>query len=264
MNKEYKDLKFTDDFMFCKILSTNLDLTRELLELILGVKIRKVKLTEPQKEIEILAQGRGIRLDVYVEDDKNTIYDIEMQTTKQKDLPKRSRYYQGMIDMNIIERGDRFEALKKTFIIFICLSDPFDKGRHIYTFETRCKEDLSLSLGDEITKVFLNPNGVLDDVSPEMDAFLKYLKSGIAESDFTRKLEVQVQDAVNHKEWRTEYMTLYMRDLEKKDEGRNETLYSLVQKGAISVETAAVEANISVEEFEKQMLEAGYKIPALN
>lgn len=38
-------------------------------------------------------------MDVYVEDDNNTVFDIEMQTTKQKDLPKRSRYYQGMIDL---------------------------------------------------------------------------------------------------------------------------------------------------------------------
>ena len=59
-------------------------------------------------------------------------------------------------------------------------------------------------------------------------------------------------------------MTLYMRDLEKKDEGRNETLYSLVQDGDLSIEKAAKRVNLTVEEFEKQMIEAGYKIPALN
>ena len=33
--KTYEELCFTDDFMFCKILSNRLDLCQELLELIL-------------------------------------------------------------------------------------------------------------------------------------------------------------------------------------------------------------------------------------
>ena len=65
--------------------------------------------------------GKGIRFDVYTEDEKNTVYDIEMQTTSQKDLPKRSRYYQGMVDLNLIERGAKFKQLKNSYIIFICL-----------------------------------------------------------------------------------------------------------------------------------------------
>lgn len=59
-------------------------------------------------------------------------------------------------------------------------------------------------------------------------------------------------------------MTLYMRDLEKKDEGRNEILYSLVQDGDLSIEKAAKRVNLTVEKFEKTMIEAGYKIPASN
>lgn len=93
--KNYEELTFTDDFMFCKTLSTNLDVCRQLLELVLDIRIREVKLAQPQKAISITADGRGIRLDVYVEDDEDTVYDIEMQTTTQKDFAKRSRYYQG-------------------------------------------------------------------------------------------------------------------------------------------------------------------------
>ena len=42
-----------------------------------------------------------------------------MQTTLKKDLPKRSRYYQGMIDLNLIERGAKYRDLKSSFVIFI-------------------------------------------------------------------------------------------------------------------------------------------------
>ena len=63
----------------------------------------------------------------YVKDDKNVAYDVEMQTTYSSDLPKRIRFYQGMIDLNLIESGDEYSNLKRSYIIFICLSDPFKK-----------------------------------------------------------------------------------------------------------------------------------------
>ena len=102
MPKSYNELSFIDDFMFCKILSTNPDLTKELLEIILDIKILEIRFPEPQKTIEITADGRGIRLDVYVESGSDnsadgnhkTVYDIEMQTRLKNDLAKRSRYYQ--------------------------------------------------------------------------------------------------------------------------------------------------------------------------
>jgi len=37
--------------------------------------------------------AKGVRLDVYAKDKKGNAYDIEMQTTKMRELPLRSRYY---------------------------------------------------------------------------------------------------------------------------------------------------------------------------
>ena len=76
--KSYDELTFTDDFMFCKVLVSNLELCRQLLELILGIKIREVRLSEAQKSIALTYDGHGVRFDVYVEDDENTIFDIEI------------------------------------------------------------------------------------------------------------------------------------------------------------------------------------------
>lgn len=81
--KEYEELCFTDDYMFCMILTTWLDLCKELLELILDIKIRKVEIAEQQKNVDITYDGKGVRFDVYVDDAENTVYDIEMQTTRQ-------------------------------------------------------------------------------------------------------------------------------------------------------------------------------------
>ena len=60
--KKFEDLTFTDDFMFVKIMSTNLDLCRELLEMILNTEIEKVELAEPQKTINITGEKNIIFL----------------------------------------------------------------------------------------------------------------------------------------------------------------------------------------------------------
>lgn len=264
MSKSYNELRFTDDFLFCKILESNEALCRELLELILKIRISRMVYTSKQKTIELTSDGRGIRLDVYVEDDTQTVYNIEMQTTTQKNLPKRSRYYQGMIDLNLIERGSDYKELKKSYVIFICLTDPFGKGLHIYTFENQCKELLGLSLGDETTKVFINAAGIADDVSADMKAFLDYLTGKSVNNDFVNRIEKEVSKARTHEEWRLEYMTLLQRDRQNREEGRIEgraegivagqlqQLNSLLEKGIITLEEAygEVKDQMTLEEFE--------------
>ena len=103
--KKYDDLTFTDDFMFCKVMTTNPELCHELLELILGKKVGAFTRLDQQKPIEMTADGKGIRFDVYSEDDSGIVYDCEMQTSKKDNLPKRTRYYQGMIDTIQIFEG---------------------------------------------------------------------------------------------------------------------------------------------------------------
>ena len=259
-NSIYDKLKFTDDFMFGAVLTTHLDICRELLELILNVKIRKVKLAQSQKSIKKLRESKGIRLDVYLDDDLDTVYDIEMQTEMKSNLPKRSRYYQGMIDLNIIKKGDDYDCLHKSYVIFICMSDPFKMGRHIYIFENMCRNvKTPLALNDGTYKVFLNADGTEDDVSEEMVAFLKYLKDGTTATEFTRKVDAAFEEMKESKELRGEYMTLLMRDREKYNEGlkqgieqgremeKKSTIISLIKAG-VSIERIAEALGLSVDQ----------------
>ena len=213
----YNNLQFKDDYLFCKILTERPDIAKELVELILGVKIREV-VVQKQKPIEITADGRGIRLDVYLEDDRNTVYDLEMQTARKSNLPKRSRYYQGMIDLDMIGRGADFSELKKSYVIFICMEDPFDRGNYIYSFENICKEN-EMPLEDGAYKIFLNASGTRGDVSGELKDFFLLLKEGKGESELSKKIAAEVEKAKAYDEWRIEFMTLYMRDKEKIQEG---------------------------------------------
>ncbi|MEG0502110.1 MAG: Rpn family recombination-promoting nuclease/putative transposase [Cellulosilyticaceae bacterium] len=175
MNKIIEQLNLNDDFLFAKVMSDK-EICRKVLEKILNIKINRIEMPTEQKVIDILLDSKAVRLDIYVNDEMNTIYNIEMQKGKRKNLAKRSRYYQGSIDLDLITKGEDYKELQKSFVIFICTFDPFDKGRHLYTFENRCKEDYSLILGDETTKLFLNTQGILDDVDTEMIEFLTYIE----------------------------------------------------------------------------------------
>ena len=104
MVKTYEELELKDDFMF-SVIMRDPRYVKPFLETILRIKIAKIEYPEVQKNIDIAAGAKGIRLDVYVEDEKHTVFNLEMQTTTARNLPKRMRYYQGMIDLNILEKG---------------------------------------------------------------------------------------------------------------------------------------------------------------
>lgn len=248
--KAYEELQFTDDFLFCKVLANNPDLCHKLLELVLDRKIGDFVRLDKQQPIEITSDGKGVRFDIYCEDEQNTVFDCEMQTSSNRNLPKRARYYQGMIDLNLIERGADYNDLKNSYIIFICPFDVFGKGLHRYTFTNRCSEDLTLQLGDDSTKLFLCAGSNKDGLSEEMKDFLSYLSGGMGTSRFVKALDDAVCKARNHEEWRLEYMTLLMRDQEMirkgreegrekgREEGRAELIKSMLQNGKTAEEIA--------------------------
>ena len=225
---KWEELSISNDFLFGKVMQ-NPKLCKELLQRILpDLNIERIEYPELQKSINMDMDARSVRLDVYVKDEKEVVYDIEMQVSHTKELPKRSRYYQSMIDLQLIDKGQLYDELKRSYVIFICPFDLYGKGRHIYTFENICKEDNSIFMGDEAVKIFLNADGTMDDVSRELKAFLDYVAGQKPEDSYVEKLEEAVKEAKKNREWRHEYMTLLMRDQENQEIGE-EKLAKLIQ-----------------------------------
>ena len=233
--KQWENLRLDNDFLFGKVMQDP-ELCRELLQRILpDMKITRITFPEGQKMIRPDVDAKSIRLDIYVEDDKKVIYDVEIQKVDTKELPKRSRYYQSVIDVQLLERGHNYNELRKSFIIFICMKDIFRQGRHIYTFENICREDNRLPLRDGAIKIFLNADGTLDDVSTELKSFLDYLKGKTAgtqtEDPYIQELEAAVRKAKRNREWRREYMMLWMRDQENIERGIEQGLKQGIKQG---------------------------------
>lgn len=74
--KTIKELNLEDDFLFAKVMSDK-EICRKALEKILSIPIKEVVLPTVQRTIDILFEGKGIR--IYVNDDKGTVYNVEMQ-----------------------------------------------------------------------------------------------------------------------------------------------------------------------------------------
>ena len=98
------------------------------------------------------------------------------------------------------------------------------------TFDYRCKEDPDILLGDEATKVIINATGNRAGLSDEMSAFLDFVLTGKGNSSFTHRLEAAVESAKTHKEWEVEYMTLYAKIQEERDEAAINQLIKSLRK----------------------------------
>lgn len=243
----WEELSISNDFLFGKVMQ-DANLCKGLLERILpDLNIDRIVYPELQKTISLDLDAKSIRLDVYVKDGKGTVYDIEMQVIDTKELPKRTRYYQSIIDLQLIDKGELYNKLKPCFIIFICPFDPFGKGRHIYTFENICKEDKTLPLNDGTTKIFLNAKGTEKDVSQELKAFLDYVAGKESEDVFVQQVKEAVKEAKKNRSWRLEFMTLLMRDQENIERGRQQGIKQGIEKGIKQLVSTLHDLGISDE-----------------
>ena len=231
--KAFKELTLADRFIFYKVMQDK-ELCRRLLEIVLNVEIERIEYPEGEKTIEVRNEAKGIRLDIYVKDEKATVYNVEMQAARAANLPQRSRYYQNLIDVDLLGRGVDYRELNRSFVIFICMEDIFHKGRHIYTFENRCREDTELVLGDEAVKIFLNPYSAMDDVTPELGNFLKYLAEGTVTDEYTGKVDAAVETAKRDPRLMVEYMSYYADQADHRaelEESRAEGLAEGLEEG---------------------------------
>ena len=143
--KPIEELTFTDDGMFQAVLHEP-DICAELVERLLHVQVGHVEYPQIEKQIAPYYTTKGVRLDVYLKD-SDKIIDIEMQSYPQEALGKRTRYYNSLVDIDCLMKGQDYSELKDCYILFICKKDPSKDennkpfGMPCYTFENTCKEN---------------------------------------------------------------------------------------------------------------------------
>ena len=130
------------------------------------------------------------------------------------------------MDAPMLKSGEKgFDKLKPLFIIVICDYDPYGMKKYCYTFESRCKEQPDLLLGDEVTKLFLSIKGENEDeVSKELVDFLHYItesnEHGLPEEcdERLRRLHESIQEIKTSTSVEVEYMKMEERERLVKEE----------------------------------------------
>ena len=134
-------------------------------------------------------------------------------------LPLRSRYYHSEMDSYQIKKGQPYDKLKKSIVIFICTFDFFGDDRSVYTFESVCLENAEIKLEGKRSTIFVNIGGNRKGLPEELKKLLDYFKTGIPTDAYTESLQEDVEKNRRDDEWRDNYMTFEMIMEEKKQEG---------------------------------------------
>lgn len=227
--KSFQELTISDAFLFAAVMEDE-ELCRGFLQMVLDTDIEELWV-KSERVIGLDRKYRSVRLDIYADDRKGTMYDVEMQGQKKKNLARRSRYYQSQMDIADLKPRGNFETLRRSYVIFICLFDPFEKRRYRYTFEERCLEE-ELPLGDGTQKIFLSTEGQNpSEVSDSLIRFLNYVKntekvcedeSGLEEDPFIKKVNARVQALKSSSGLEAEYMLFGELLDDERLEGRKE------------------------------------------
>ena len=280
--KPLEEMDVIDDFLFAEIMADEEDgaeVCRMILSLVLKRKIGKISFTAQKVVPGVSESSHGIRMDAYITermaDDGSgkpdiSVYDVEpdKQIRKKKLLPKRSRYYGDLIDVQLLETGVEYDKLPELVTIFILSYDPFDRNAMYYEAGSIIKTHPDLPYDDGVRRIFLYVDGDLPGDAGDDDRKLKNLLRYIGKStkanvtdEVTGKLDDIVHKTKAKKGIGVRYMKSWEREKELREEGielgREEERKNTdaERKRADEAESRADKAEARIKELEAQLAE---------
>ena len=246
--KSFDELTFQDNFIFQKVMLKK-HICKAVLERLLDISIKDIVYIHEEKNLDVRWDTKSVRLDVFVNDDKGTVFNIEMQTSKDmEELVKRTRFYQSILDMYHIQKGQKYTTLNDSYIIFICTFPVFMGDRHKYTFRNICIEEHDIELNDGATKLFLSTKGTQNDVSKPLQAFLDYIDGQEATDELLRDIDDAVHEVKHCEAWKEEYSMLSMDHYKYWKEGMAEGIAEGLAQGE-----AKGKAEVVIQMLRKQL-----------
>lgn len=201
---------------------------RFLLETIFQRNICLKQIPVTEKEIRNHPEKRSIRLDGWAVDEQGRGYNTEDQKRNTGNLPRRSRFYQGSIDRNLLARGmEDFNELPDCAFVMIMPFDLMGQKKYRYTFRQKCDET-GEPLKDGAVRIFLNIGGKdAKGCSRELVELLEYMETGNLKPDSSeniRELDRRIGEIKRSRETEEKYMQLWEEIAMEKREAREEGL----------------------------------------
>ena len=180
-----------------------------------------------------------------------------MQTSIPQALEKRVRYYQSVMDISELERGKGYDEVKDSYVIFLCLTDPFSEKFPIYTVQQTFEENPNVYYNDGRHIVFFNASAYKNAKSKKIKSFLEFLSTKISKDDLTNRINNLVFATKEKEEFGRSYMIANMREIMLKKQAYKEgaeqkaieTAKNLISK-EIALEVIAECTGLSLEEVQ--------------
>ena len=150
-----KGLRLMDDDFFSEALNGKIAPVEYILQTILERYDIRVQRTEAQVEYKS-ATKRSIKLDIQAVDAEGRVMDIEVQRADKGASVRRARFHSSTIDRSLLEKGDEFDALVDTYVIFITEHDKFGAGLPLYHVERTIPELGHTPFGDGAHIIYVN------------------------------------------------------------------------------------------------------------
>ena len=254
MAQEYFD--FTNDLIFRWVMEREKNCLAILRAILPELNITAAKRRENEHPVNYLAfdDERGVRFDAIIEDDRERFYDVEMQVANQPGLGKRVRYYQAQIDQETLKKGEDYDDLRESYVIFFCAFDPCGQDRRLYQFHYYEDVDRQLRLPTNSHVILINALGTKGQITPALAAVLDVMnRRRDNQNPLAISLAKEIDGYNRDKKRRRALMNLQMRlkdewrlglsegfdqgRAEGKAEGRDETMLSLIHTLQIQGQT---------------------------
>lgn len=224
-NRTVEELTLMNRVLFAEAIEDK-QFAEDVQSIILGEDITLTSKPIAEKEIRNSSLQKFIRLDVWMEKEGGEILNTEVQAQKTQNIPKRSRYYQGMIDSKQLEPGETdFNKLEKVKIITIASFDLFGQGKYCYKFSMQCNEANGLELGDGGERIFFNTKGTdPENISNELMWMLRYFEETtreVAEQSGSERI-MRMHEHVDKIKSNELFSFKYLRELEDRNFARKE------------------------------------------
>lgn len=129
-----KEFRLLDDDFMTRCFDGNIECIQLILRIVLNISDLMVTEVRTQVFVENLL-NRSVRLDVVATDTEGKVYNIEIQRMDKGAGKKRARYNSSMMDANLLRKGENFDSLPETYVIFITENDVIGKGQPVYQVE---------------------------------------------------------------------------------------------------------------------------------
>ena len=250
--KSVEELTFSDDGMFQAVMHDP-EICAEVVERLLHIKVNHIDYPELEKTIAPYYSSKGIRIDVYIKDSDKVI-DVEIQNYRMDAPGKRTRYYQSMVDIDSLMKGQDYSELKESYILFICKNDPFKDsnenyyGLPCYTFKNICKENSSVNLDDKTIKVLYNASAYEQEKDEKIRNFLHYVYTNkTGQDDFSYRLEKTVKKLIDNDKFRKDYLAMNLHDRDITRQAKQEGITEGAQQKAIEDAKAFYSNGVPIE-----------------